>query len=152
MGCAIAALAMATGMTYQEMRLEVQKYWSAFKQFRKYEGLDEHDEAIILFRLGFRALGLRPIKNHCMREYMGKTPCLMTVPSINVEGKFHALFWDGKKVHDPSPLKRYNTKMAWEAVRYVKVLQVLDGDHFLYGIRGEGNEEHQKKFRKARNA
>lgn len=30
------------------------------------------------------------------------TPCILTVPSLNYEGRWHAVAWDGKRILDPN--------------------------------------------------
>lgn len=45
--------------------------------------------------------------------------CILSVPSLNFEGKFHVIVWDGEKVFDPSMLKTYTTEMALPVIDYV---------------------------------
>lgn len=123
-GCAVACLAMALGKTYKQMRSEVQEYWDAFRSFDHYHGLDATDEKILLFMNGYRALSciLPGANKKELKRYIGKTPALMTVPSINVPGAFHGLYWDGFRMFDPSKKKVYSESMAWEKARGIRML------------------------------
>jgi hypothetical protein len=138
-GCAIAALAMACGKTYAEMRLEVQQYWDAFFPFHPYKGMDEHDEAVLLYKHGYKFYTIRVLRDgqdglyESFHDMLAGRQALMSVPSINIPGLYHALYWDGKKLHDPSKLKRYTAKRAWKVVRQVRIISPLE-THDLFGI------------------
>ena len=138
-GCAVACIAMATVKTYQSVLSVVKQYWSVFKPFDKYSGLDNFDEQIILFRLGFRAIKI-PMLSGCeaMKRYVGEKQAILTVPSLNVRGLYHAIFWDGENILDPSPFRQYTTKTGWEEAIEARVIRKIykDEGHHLYGIGG----------------
>lgn len=145
MGCAIATLAMATGVSYDRMRVIVGEYWDNFKLLHNFTGLDMDDERIILFRMGYSMLFLRPLKHTTLRT-MYSGPCIMIVPSLNLERGYHSIYWDGKKLHDPSPLKRYTEKTAWEAAKGLYILRPIESS-YPFGLGGENHPAHQKKFK-----
>ena len=134
-GCAVACLAMAVGVDYKTMRKEVGRYWAAVHPFDRYDGLDHKDEEIILYIFGYRLLGARAIKGRDLRSYVGNLPAILTVPSLNVMEHFHAVYWDGKKVHDPSPLKVYSTAAAWKSAISAGVVSRLSCAN-RYPLRG----------------
>lgn len=139
-GCAIACLAMAAEMSYADMRREVQEYWETFRPLEKYKGLGFDDDAIILYKLGYRMFPIRrpqDMKPLTIKKFIGRARALVTVPSINVPGLYHALFWDGEYMHDPSKLKTYTAAMAWRDAVEFKVVQKAKALSSLYGIKGD---------------
>jgi len=136
-GCAVAALGMALGVSYKAAREEVRLYWECFHPVTPYKGLSWEEESIILYKHGIKTFPVWLPDDRTtgsFKKHLGKCRALMSVPSINVPGLFHALFWDGLKLYDPSKLKTYTAKRAWEVVRLVRVLDPLKSKHDLYGI------------------
>src|ERR1035437_6177993 len=110
-GCAIAALSMVLGVTYAKMRREVQEYWDAFFPFHPYRGMDDADENIILYKHGFKTYTIQVPPDEdgeakSFKDLIAGERALMSVPSINFPGLYHALFFDGTRLHDPSKLKK----------------------------------------------
>lgn len=111
--CGICCLAMLTGVPYETV---VERVGDAFDPER---GMRYEQRA--LERLGFSSKyenGV-PVGDfvhmHRMwafapeffRSYMFGRRALVTVPSLNFEGKWHMVYWSHGKVHDPSVGKTY---------------------------------------------
>lgn len=145
LGCAIAALAMAVGCTYAEMRDEVSKYWMIFKPMHDYKGLDGDDERILLYRYGIRPLTMKAhAKGPELKEFIGTTPTLLSVKSKNRPGCGHAVYWNGENVYDPSKLKTYTDADVWNAVYAYTMLTPLPEeapDWALFGINDESQND-----------
>ncbi len=125
-GCAIAGIAMALKIPYAKAREEAAEYWDAFYPYTPYKGMGHEDEQIILYKHGLKTFAIRlpeSLKDReGLKDLIAGIPALFSVPSINVPGLFHSLYWDGENIHDPSRLKTYSQKMAWEAVREIRLI------------------------------
>lgn len=113
--CVIAAIAMALGRPYEDV-LE-----AAADEFDPAKGC--RNEQKVLERLGLRYTfeNGEPVgdivcrrKDWCLspdfyRAMIWGRPALVTVPSLNIPGGHHMVFYDGHQVPDPNPptKKRY---------------------------------------------
>ncbi len=139
-GCTIACLAMAAGTDYASMRDIVAAYWDVFHPFEKFNGLNCDDEQVILFKMGLR---LMPVANHQgdglkLKAYVDATPAILQVPSLNVRGLAHAVFWTGRQIHDPSPFRTYDNDTAWPMAQQATLVMpiTIKAEYPLYGIDG----------------
>ncbi len=138
-GCAIACLAMAMGCGYAKARREVETYFETFQPFDKYTGLGDDQDRIILYKNGYRLFPIRKpegLRGAAFKKFVGKQHAILTLPSINVQGLFHGVYWDGKKIHDPSRGKRNTTKSAWKNVISARIITRAVKRHDLNGING----------------
>jgi hypothetical protein len=111
--CGVCSLAMATGRTYEDVLGAVGDCYDAARGMR-YMGS-------ALERLGFsyafqngepvgdivvmqREWSLSP---KLYRRMIWGRRALVSVPSLNNEGGWHLIYFDGEAVFDPSPLKTY---------------------------------------------
>ena len=114
-GCVIACLAMATGKTYKQVRNEVARYWDFMHKDKLFDGMSSLDEALLLYKFGYKSYTLNVSKRITRRRLISLldgTPAILSVPSLNYKGKYHAVYWDGKKLHDPSTKKNYTKELA----------------------------------------
>jgi hypothetical protein len=125
--CAIATIAMATGREYDEV-LATGLETKAFK-----EGVGCNSEKKIL-----RALGLsddresgdfvemhRPsmLTPEYFRSIAWGRRAILTVPSLNIPGGWHSIYYDGREMFDPNPP---------EKARYTKFDEVLPDEVILF--------------------
>jgi hypothetical protein len=110
--CGICAIAMATGRSYEDV-LAV-----AGDNYRPDSGI--HNEWELLERLGlvqgghdgtpegdFVHVDSGAIRPAWFRILAWGRRAIMAVPSLNTEGSFHLIYFDGGRVFDPHPNKRY---------------------------------------------
>jgi hypothetical protein len=110
--CAIAAIAMATGFTYEEvLHAAADDYTPGKGTFGSYK---------VLERLGFRYSfkNGRPVGDivsrhkdyslapECFRDMAWGRPALFSVPSLNIPDGTHMVYYDGYEVYDPNPPSR----------------------------------------------
>ncbi len=111
--CAICCIAMATGKAYEEV-LE-----AAGEDFDPERGL--RSEHAVLTRLGlsygfekgepvgdFVSYHRGLLSAEFFRNFAWGRGALVTVPSLNIQGGWHMVFWDGHHVLDPSEGKTYS--------------------------------------------
>lgn len=115
--CGICCLAMAFGVSYEQMRDRAGVVDS--------RGLsDETEERIIRsFGYGFRSFykwWYEKNGGNFWRELKNKR-ALISLPSLNLEGEYHLVYWDGKNLLDPSNLKTY-TIATVPAAAHARVL------------------------------
>lgn len=111
--CVIACLAMLTSRDYDDVKSAVGDLYTPDVGVRpEYEALK---------RLGFvEEMDLPKIEGdfkcyHCpypisaifFRQLLWGRKCLLSVPSLNIEGQWHMVYYDGRTVFDPSPKKTY---------------------------------------------
>lgn len=136
--CAICCLAMATKKSYKEILAEVNSYMNIHEPNEKFDGMYPEMENSILwkFNVNFSFYELKYeykvvrgyIKKYAPKEIdfktvVGNKRALLSCPSLNFEKKGHALYWDGKKLHDPSNLKKYTAKRAFKSAYAAVVLK-----------------------------
>lgn len=61
------------------------------------------------------------LKKNNLKKLVGKKKALISLPSLNFPNKDHMVFWDGKKLHDPSNLKRYTAKNVFTKAKWATV-------------------------------
>lgn len=111
--CVICCLAMLTARRYEDVRQAVGDVYCPERGLR--------DEGAALERLGFssafkngHAVGdfvcryRGPLSPEFFREFAWKRRALLSVPSLNFEGQWHMVYFDGTDVFDPSSLKTYS--------------------------------------------
>lgn len=112
--CAVCTIAMATDHTYEEvMAVAGDSY---------VQGKGTHNEEGILNRLGLTNQFDRSyqptgdfhtrykdasLSSEWFRTVAWGRRAIMAVPSLNIEGGFHSIYWDGWEIFDPSTLKTY---------------------------------------------
>jgi hypothetical protein len=103
--CGPACLAMLTARTLDEVIEMIGDAWDPVKGLRS--------EARALTRLGFAEGSFIHLHNDwCItseffRRFAWKRRALVCVPSKNMPGKWHLIYFDGKDVFDPSPKLTY---------------------------------------------
>lgn len=115
--CAVAAMAMLTGKTWEETHAII-GHLVDYEGERR--GMRDEQQALKLLGFDYRFENGRPVGDiSCMRRPFGIAAdfyrqfawgrrALMSVPSLNRPGGWHMIFWDGARVYDPSPLKTYS--------------------------------------------
>lgn len=111
--CAVCALAMFAGYSYEEF---LQGYPFLIRVIQKLDGGGLNKDTMML--LASQVLG-RPMmllsSNH---DFSGKRteevfrmfdgiPAIMSAVSLNYPNVAHAVYWDGKEIHDPSNKEKY---------------------------------------------
>lgn len=110
--CAVCSIAMATGLPYEEV---LEKIGDAYKP-----GEGMYHPSIALERLGFKytfengiPVGDIVCKHRGIlspdffRSFAWGRRALLSVPSLNIPGGMHMVYWDGAQVFDPSNKKIY---------------------------------------------
>lgn len=111
--CSICSMAMLTGRTYEDvletvgdtfdpkggMRLEQKAL-----QRLGFKYTHENGEAVGDIVCTHRGFYISP---EFYRSMAWGRRALMTVPSLNRPGGFHMIYWDGRRVFDPSMMKTY---------------------------------------------
>lgn len=136
-GCAIACLAMAARTDYPTMRRVVEAYCDVYEKFELFTGLSHEDEKNILWAMGIDAKYVRRFGNG-LRDYVATSAAILCVPSLNVEGLYHGVFWTGRLLYDPSPFRQYEADKAWESAVSASVIAPIDfaAPRTLRGIEG----------------
>lgn len=103
--CAIACFKMITGRRYNDVLKTVGDEYEPGKGLRSVQ--------ISLERLGFGDddffRHIRPflLSPEYFRRLAWGRKALLTVPSLNIKDGWHMVYYDGKKLHDPSTKKTY---------------------------------------------
>jgi hypothetical protein len=109
--CAVACLAMFLGEKYEA----IAKHCHGFELVSFGLSAERTDDIADLF--GADLIWRDPSKLDRSR------PAVLSVPSLNLDGSRHSVFWDGQALHDPNefrPGKRcYTAAAAWQ--------QAIDG-------------------------
>lgn len=133
--CAICCLSMALGVSYKKIKDDVMSANKIMYGDRhKFDGTTIEVEHLILWKYGINhdfiekkwvcslSNGLLQKMPPFRRKIRNKR-ALLTVPSLNFNGKYHAVYWDGRKIHDPSNLRCYDTASALSAVVAITILR-----------------------------
>lgn len=104
--CVLASIAMAVGKSYEEAWTntdidEVVKSGgvSDYIPWMEKQGLKEGKDFWII---------IRSITEQDMTKVMLKwRPAILSVASLNHDHGWHAVYWDGERMYDPSNKKRY---------------------------------------------
>jgi hypothetical protein len=110
--CGICCIAMALALPYEEVLAAAHDCWSVENGLKS--------ESKVLERLGlngsffnghpcgdFVCFHSDILSPHFFLNFAYGRRALMTVPSLNHEGLWHMVYWDGTDVHDPSRFKKY---------------------------------------------
>lgn len=112
--CFVACAAMAEGTTYEDIAARLGKEkMDVIKELGTYGRLLDS----CLDTLGW----VRDVDYRAARGFTGhysfqtlywlfERPAILQVESINFENESHLVYWDGKKILDPSKLKKYTTE------------------------------------------
>ena len=104
--CAIAALAMLVDLPYSDVRKTILETQSPKKPF---DGVtfSHAKRGMALYGLRLRRVDLE----YCVDKYLQlmNHPGVLMVPGRNTAypNEWHAVYWDGRHVYDPSPTKKY---------------------------------------------
>jgi hypothetical protein len=119
--CGVCCLAMATGLPYEEVlsKLTPEIYNPNLALGEPGSGMGDVDDALECLGLsseykdGYQSGDFARwnrgfyISPEYFRLMVWGRRALMSVPSLNHEGRWHMVYTDGKRVLDPSPKKRY---------------------------------------------
>lgn len=115
--CAICTIAMALGMTYDQ----VMAAGLESKAFDPESGTRGASRILEALGLSNRFDRGNPVGDFVSRRrsfeispayFRGQIwgrRAVICVPSLNIPGGWHSIYWDGAQVWDPSPRKRYET-------------------------------------------
>lgn len=105
--CGIAALAMLFGTSYTFMRRKVLE--QAESRSEPFDGTTSTYVHGVALKLGRRIIVQRvpdfPVQT--LAQNVRGYPAVLVCPALDGSEDFHAVYWDGKRVYDPSPGKRY---------------------------------------------
>ncbi len=95
--CAVACIAMLAQVSYEAVAARHKKTLEALQGLHFMEIFES-------------------LKHFCLQPCVLHTfpypnPCILIVPSLNGEGRKHAIFWDGNAVVDPAIGKIYDTTL-----------------------------------------
>lgn len=118
--CSICTIAMALDRTYEEVMdaaIETEA-WKRDEGCRREYSIIEHFglKQMEGFRVMWRGNILDP---EFFLHFSWRRRAILSVPSLNIEGSFHSVFTDGRKLYDPSPLKTYG---EWKALRPQEII------------------------------
>lgn len=111
--CAFCCVAMALGISYEALEA---KAGAAFMHLMNNgAGCDAAMERALFSAIGLvrdadfteRHFGLSWCNYAHARGILWGRRAIITVRSLNIEDGFHAVFWNGAELFDPSPKKRY---------------------------------------------
>lgn len=135
--CAICSLAMFLDLPYAEIKRDVISH-HAMQSERRFTGTTDETEMAILWKYGAKIkayhqteLAMRTVRGKWVavkpkrinfKKVIGKKRAIISVPSLNFKDFGHAIFWDGKKLYDPSNLKKYTAEKAFRCA-YRAVVQ-----------------------------
>lgn len=112
--CAICTIAMATGKAYDDVMAAALKV----DAFDAEKGM--HAEYRVLEQFGlkqmaeFRILHRGVLAPEFFLHFSWARRAILAVPSLNKEGGFHSVYWDGRALFDPCTLKTYS---EWKQLR-----------------------------------
>lgn len=98
--CGIASLAMFMKVSYEEAEHETTKVLNKF--FHR-SGMNIEDLALVI-KDGYNK---EPV---VLRTIAPNVPAIVSVPSLGTKRMFHWIYFDGKRVYDPSNYEVYKTK------------------------------------------
>lgn len=117
--CAICTIAMATGRPYEEVMSTALKSdaWHPDKGMRaEYKVLEE-----LGFKQmeNFRVMHRGPLAPEYFLHFSWARPSILAVPSLNLEGMFHSVYWTGCELLDPCTSKTYSN---WKELRPTEII------------------------------
>lgn len=99
--CVVACLAMFIDKNYNYVK---NKYFSDHDFSCEGQGITKYNEIKVLEKEGYIVRDISPI--------LPVRKAIVTVPSLNYKGKYHAVFWDGITICDPNANnKKKNSKI-----------------------------------------
>ncbi len=123
--CAICTIAMATGRPYEDVMTAAlqSEAWHPDKGMRaEYRVLEQLGfQQMKNFRLMHRGV-LAP---EFFLHFTWERPSILAVPSLNVEGLFHSVYWTGSALFDPCTLKTYSN---WQDLRPDEIILFAHAD------------------------
>lgn len=112
--CAICTIAMALGKQYDEVMAAA----VARGAFDPAEGVRREYHIIEQFGLkmmtDFRVLHRMQLAPEYFRDLAWGRPAILAVPSLNIDGGSHSVYWSGTDLFDPCTLKTYS---GWNELR-----------------------------------
>lgn len=113
--CAICCLAMAFEVSYEDI-LERAPGFGDREARGDNPGLHTAEELAVIHSFGW---GARTFYKWWFEKNGGKfwkelkrRRAILTLPSLNIEGGYHSVFWDGARLLDPSPAKKYSPELV----------------------------------------
>lgn len=105
------------GKSYEDVMAAAtaDKGWPAYKP-----GVGTRAEYSIIEAFGlkqmehFRVLHRGPLAPEYFLHFSWGRRAILAVPSLNIEGSFHSVYWSGSRLFDPCTLKTYS---EWEQLR-----------------------------------
>jgi hypothetical protein len=117
--CAICCLAMLTGLPHDVViQASLGKTWDA-------DGMGDFGAG--LKRLGYGSADFRcfdvpnGVSEFALETILWRRKAILAAKSLNSKGGYHAIYWDGKKLLDPSNLKRF-TELSEIAPKLVEIV------------------------------
>lgn len=124
--CAICTIAMALGRSYDEVMAvaTADEKWPAYTP-----GVGTRSEYSIIEALGlkqmvdFRVLHRGQLAPEYFLHFSWGRRAILAVPSLNIEGSFHSVYWSGKALFDPCQLKTYSD---WTQLRPDEIILIAE--------------------------
>lgn len=112
--CAICTIAMALGKSYEDVLVAALQA----RAFKPEEGTRSEYSIIEQFGLeqmkDFRVLHRGPLAPEYFLHFAWGRRAILAVPSLNIEGGFHSVYWNGSQLFDPCTAKTYS---EWKQLR-----------------------------------
>lgn len=129
--CVICCMAMLSGRTYEEILNLAVDYKIRLEQ-GCIKGVYSKEENEVLAVFGWRCGSMRrkwkvEKDGQNFLETIKGIRAILTVPSLNIEGAYHAIYWDGAEIHDPHNEKTYSKETLppeASADLYINLLQL----------------------------
>lgn len=137
--CGVCCLAMAIDKPYKEILKQVNSWMKIHEPKEKFTGMTAEIETSILWKFDIKFTHIYTYEKHVvfqdgywipkrdkkinLKKIVGDKKALLSCPSINFKGKGHAVYWDGKKLHDPSNMKRFTARKAFDTAYAAVVLK-----------------------------
>lgn len=125
--CAICTIAMALDRSYDEVMA------AAIKRKAYEPDVGTRSEYAILEALGleqlvdFRVMHRTVLAPEYFLYLSWGRRAILAVPSLNIEGSFHSVYWTGTELRDPCTLKTYS---KWDELRPDEIIQFAEtGPH-----------------------
>lgn len=112
--CAICTIAMALAKPYDDVMAAAlgAKAWKVDEGVRSEWRIIE--ELGLKQMVDFRIMHRGPLAPEYFLHFSWGRPAILAVPSLNIEGSFHSVYWNGTDLLDPCTLKTYS---KWEELR-----------------------------------
>jgi len=112
--CAICTIAMAIERPYEDVMEAAMNSdaWHPEKGMRAEFKVLEHFGFKQM--VNFRVMHRGPLAPEYFLHFSWGRPAILAVPSLNIEGMFHSVYWSGTELHDPCTSKTYS---EWKELR-----------------------------------